>query len=148
MFISTSPQFAPFTVTGPKTCYGLHCPLPCRHLLPSSLGEKPSLHVQVPCILLPSMMHHENCRLLQSESSKHSPLVAVTDQSAYKDLTVVTMLITVFWAVTPCSLVLSAISVFRMQMVDSKDADSSSSETLVISYQISRCRIVEYLQAN
>ena len=53
----------------------------------------------------------EDSRLLQSESSKHCPVVAVNDQSGYKDFTVVKY---VFRAVTPCSPVLSAVSVFRM----------------------------------
>jgi hypothetical protein len=98
---------------------------------------------------LPSSVKQlENCRLLQSASSKHSPRVAVNDQSGCKDLTVLTIQFTVFWAVTPCSLVLPALSVFRIQKVDSKDGDSSCSETLISSYQISRCRMLEDLQAN
>ena len=72
-----------------------------------------------------SMKQLEDGRLLQSLSSKHSPLVAVTDQNVYKDLTVVTMQITVFWAATPCSLDLSEASVFRIRLVDSKHADST-----------------------
>jgi hypothetical protein len=97
--------------------------------------------------LFSSMKQVENCRLLQSDSSKHSPLVAVTDQSGCKDLMLLTKQFTVFWAVTPCSWVLCALSVFRMQLVDSKHGDSNSSETLISSYQISRSRMLD-LQAN
>jgi len=60
-----------------------HCPLSShgprqfesdRHLVVSVLAEKPSLHVQVPSI--PSTMKHlEDCKLLQSDSTKHSPVV-------------------------------------------------------------------------
>lgn len=120
----TAPQIAPLIPAGPKTCYELTCPLPERHLLVSSLDEKRSLHVQVPSE--PSSRKQlEDCRLLQSESSKHSAVVAVTDQNAYKDCTVVTTEITIFRAVTSCSLDLSAASVFRMRLIDSKDADST-----------------------
>jgi hypothetical protein len=144
---SFSPQFAPSTITGQKTCYELPCPLPDRHLLLSSLFVKRSLHVHIPS-LFSIMRQEENGRLLQSDSSKHCPLVAVIDQSGCKDLTLLTMEFIVFRAVTPCSLVLSALSVFRMQLVDSKYGDSSSSETLISSYQISRSRTLEDLQAN
>ena len=71
----------------------------------------------------PTKKQLEDCRPMQSDSSKHSPLVAITDQNGYKDLTVMTRQITVFWAVTPCSLVLFAAPVLRMQLVDSKDVD-------------------------
>jgi hypothetical protein len=95
MFILNRSICAPLIHTGPKTCYELTCPLLDRHLKVSSLDEKPSLHVQVPS-KASSMKQLEDCRLLQSDSSKHCPLVAVTDQNGYKDLTVVTMQITVF----------------------------------------------------
>jgi hypothetical protein len=111
------------TVCTFNSCYELTCPLPRRHVLVSSLDVKPSVQVQVPS-KLSTMKHLEDCRLLQSLSSKHKPLVPVTDQNGYKDLMVLTMQITVFWAVTPCSLDLSPASVFRMRLVDSKDADS------------------------
>ena len=123
MFILNRSILVPLIPAGPKPCYELTCPLPGRHLLVSSLDEQPSMHVQVPSELS-TMKQLEDCRLLQLESSKHSPLVAITDQNGYKDLKVVTVKITVFQAVTPCSLDLSASSVFRMQLVNSKDTDS------------------------